>query len=308
MALALGAGAARGWALIGVLRELLGRGIIPDLVVGTSMGAVVGGCYCAGKLDELERFALSMTRRRVFGLMDFTISGMGLISGSRLRAMLANSLGDIKIEDLATPFACVATQVHTGHEVWLTKGDLVDAMRASYALPGVFEPVSVGGRWLMDGALVNPVPVSVCRALGAETVIAVNLVAETLARPQNPGQDAVRSELAMPSTAADALVGAWSPLRRRQGLDSGPSMAKVLVDAFNITQDRIARSRLAGDPPDLTINAKVGRIGLFDFHRASELIALGRDAARRSAPDLADLFPSHSAAPRSGPPAQDALM
>ena len=292
VALALGAGAARGWALIGVVRELLAQGITPDIVVGTSMGAVVGGCYGAGRLDELERFALSLTRRRVFGLMDFTVSGMGLISGSRLRTMLTAALGDTQIETMPVRFATVATQVHTGHEVWLSRGNLVEALRASYALPGVFEPVFVDGRWLMDGALVNPVPVSVCRALGADTVIAVNLVAETLARPDASAAKANTVAAQEVETVGGLFRGrrgriATNP--RPQHL-AGPSMAKVLVDAFNITQDRIARSRLAGDPPDLTINAKVGRIGLFEFHRAAELIALGREAAQRAQPDLADLF------------------
>ena len=291
VALALGAGAARGWAEIGVLQALLESGFVPDLVVGTSMGAVVGGCYSAGRLDQLEAFARALTRRRVFGLLDFTFSGTGLISGGRLKAMLTKELGDATIEALPVRFAAVATQVRTGHEVWLSHGTLVEALQASYALPGVFEPVQIEGRWLMDGALVNPVPVSVCRALGADVVIAVNLVSETVSWKDEP------APAVEPPGAETAPAGrfrnVWRPrgpaASRRTRQETGPSMARVLVDAFNITQDRIARSRLAGDPPDLTINVKAGRFGLFEFHRAAELIAVGREAAQRSLADLSDL-------------------
>jgi NTE family protein len=298
VALALGAGAARGWAQIGVLQELRHYGLRPDIVVGTSMGAVVGGCYCAGRLDDLESFARSLTKRRVFGLMDFTISGLGLLAGGRLKAALRRDLGAVAIEDLPVRFAAVATQIQTGHEIWLSRGDLVDAMRASYALPGVFEPVQLDGRWLIDGALVNPVPVSVCRALGADIVVAVNLVAETLARAEaTPALVAAAAE-------ADQIGEARSPLAARSVFEAGttaarlaggfeqarPTIAQVLVDAFNITQDRISRSRLAGDPPDLTVNAKVGGVGLFEFHRAAELIAIGRDAAQKALPELSQLL------------------
>jgi NTE family protein len=298
IALALGAGAARGWAQIGVLNELTAHGLTPDIVVGTSMGAVVGGCFCAGRITHLEAFARSLTKRRVFSFMDFTISGTGLLAGRRLQAALLRELGRTLIEDLPIRFAAVATQIQTGHEIWLSRGELVEALRASYALPGVFEPVEIEGRWLIDGALVNPVPVSVCRALGADVVIAVNLVAESLGRtdasPLEPQAEIAAGGSAEPSLTSSRLLSAearTTAARLRAGPQPRPTIAQVLVDAFNITQDRIARSRLAGDPPDLTINAKVGRVGLFDFHRAAELIAIGGDAAQKALPDLAQILP-----------------
>src|ERR1700733_2542246 len=178
----LGAGAARGWAHIGALRELDALGVQLDVVVGSSIGTLVGGCYAAGRLDMLETFARSLTRRRVLGLLDFSFTGSGLIGGQRLRARLEAGLGGLCIEDLPVQFAAVATEIGGGHEIWLRRGLLVDAIRASYALPGVFEPVKVDGRWLFDGAIVNPVPVSVARALGAERVIALNITSDRFGR------------------------------------------------------------------------------------------------------------------------------
>ncbi len=298
--IALGAGAARGWAHIGVLRELDACGLVPEVIAGTSIGAVVGGCWAGGALDDLEDFARSLTKRRVFSLLDLSFSGAGLISGNKLRQRLENALGDTRIEDMATTFAAVATEMGAGHEVWLTKGNLVEALRASYALPGIFEPMRVGNRWLFDGALVNPVPITVCRALGAELVIAVNLVAETRWRATILNDETSLDETLGGLEAQAIDAGAAPPsgflpnLRGRRGLFRGssetnhaaPGVAATMVDAFNITQDRIARSRLAGDPPDASINAKLGRMGLFDFHRADEMIAIGREAVRRSMADI----------------------
>ena len=173
--LALGGGAARGFAHIGIMKTLLAHGIVPNVIVGTSIGAVVGGAYAAGHLDTLEQWARSLQMRNILGYLDIRLNGCGLIGGEKLAAQLEASIGNTLIEDLPCKFATVATEVRTGHEIWLTHGRVVDAMRASYALPGIFAPVLIGDRWLVDGALVNPVPVSAARALGAEIVIAANL-------------------------------------------------------------------------------------------------------------------------------------
>ena len=173
--IALGGGAARGWAHIGVLKALLKSGLKPSVIAGTSIGAVVGGCHAAGKLDHLEDFVSQLTPRGVFRFLDLDITGGGLISGTRLRRTLDTELEGIQIEDLGDTFVAVATEIGSGREIWLTKGPLVTAIRASYALPGIFRPIQINGRWLMDGAFVNPVPVAVCRAMGANLVIAVNL-------------------------------------------------------------------------------------------------------------------------------------
>jgi NTE family protein len=282
--LALGGGAARGWAHIGVLRSLIAAGLEPDIVAGTSIGAVAGACYVTGKLDALEDFATTLTRRRIFGFLDFNFTGSGLITGQRLSGRLQNHLKGFAIEDLDRKFTAVATELGTGHEVWLNKGDLVTALKASFALPGIFRPVQINGRWLIDGALVNPIPVSVCRALGARIVIAVNLSCDLFSKGAViPDQEALAEPLGSDDSALLEGNGrAAVHLLHRQIFgrsDGAPGMSAVMMDAINITQDRIARSRLAGDPPDITIGPRVGRIGLFDFHRASEAITAGARAA-----------------------------
>jgi NTE family protein len=290
--LALGGGAARGWAHIGVVRALDRAGFAPDVIAGTSIGAVVGGCSAAGTLDELERFARSLTKRRVFSLMDFHI-GSGIIGGEKLRRLLDRHMHEVRIEQLKRRFVAIATEIGSGHEIWLTRGPVVAAMRASYALPGVFDPVRIGGRWLFDGALVNPIPVTAARAMAAEMVIAVNINVDhfgrgTVIQDHGPGEDEA-DEVA--ETVAQGLLSpvrdAASRLRQMVRGAPGPSLAKVMVETFNITQDRIARSRLAGDPPDVHLKPKLGRIGLFEFHRAEEAIALGEDAVEAALPEIA---------------------
>jgi NTE family protein len=291
--LTLGGGAARGFAHIGIIRTLIAHGIVPDVVVGTSIGAVVGGAYAAGQLDKLEEWARSLQPRNILGYLDIRLNGSGLIGGDKLAAQLEAAIGQTLIEDLPLKFATVATEVRTGHEIWLTHGRMVDAMRASYALPGIFSPVLVGDRWLVDGALVNPVPVSAARAFGAEIVIAANLSSDVFAHSTTIYSHGPSAEVAAaPETATEPAPPKrgfgkfFSPERtmKREFFGGGgrPGISTVMVDAFNIMQDRITRARLAGDPPDLLISPRVGQIGWFDFHRADDLIAHGARAAERA--------------------------
>ena len=288
--LALGGGAARGFAHIGIVRTLISHGIVPNIVVGTSIGAVVGGAYAAGHLDTLEEWARSLQPRNILGYLDIRLNGSGLIGGDRLATQLEAAIGPILIEDLPLKFATVATEVRTGHEIWLTHGRMVDAMRASYALPGIFSPVLVGDRWLVDGALVNPVPVSAARALGAEIVIAANLSSDVFTHSTtiySHGASADAPQAAVEPVPPKRGFGKlFSPERTMKreffGSRGRPGISSVMVDAFNIMQDRITRARLAGDPPDLLISPRVGQMGWFDFHRAADLIAHGARAAERA--------------------------
>ncbi len=293
--LALGGGAARGFAHIGIVRTLIAHGIVPNVVVGTSIGAVVGGAYAAGHLDQLEEWARSLQPRNILGYLDIRLNGSGLIGGDKLAAQLEAAMGNTLIEELPLKFASVATEVRTGHEIWLTHGRIVDAMRASYALPGIFSPVMVGDRWLVDGALVNPVPVSTARAFGAEIVIAANLSSDVFAHSTTIYSHGPPAEIGMipaldaaiePAPPKRGLSKFFSPERtvKREFFGGGgrPGISTVMVDAFNIMQDRITRARLAGDPPDLLISPRVGQIGWFDFHRADDLIEHGARAALRA--------------------------
>jgi len=291
--IALGGGAARGWAHIGVLKTLVEAGLEPDIVAGTSIGAVAGACYITGRLNALEDFACALTRRRIFGFLDINFAGSGLITGQRLNARLEHHLREFNIEQLERKFVAVATELGTGHEVWLNKGSLVNALQASFALPGIFRPVQINGRWLIDGALVNPIPVSVCRALGARIVIAVNLSNDVFSKGAViHDQEALVEQVSATTDGAELLGSngrAAVHLLHRQifGRANGvPGMSAVMMDAIHITQDRIARSRLAGDPPDITIGPKLGDFGLFDFHRAYEAIELGARAAERQIDEI----------------------
>jgi NTE family protein len=283
IALALGGGCARGWSHIGVLRALDEAGIEVSMIAGTSIGALVGGCYLAGKLDQLEEFARSLTKRRIFGLLDLNLRGNGLFGGMKLDARLRDHLDGIRIEDLPKPFVCVAAEIRTGHEIWLSNGSLITAMRASYALPGVFEPVTCNGRTLVDGALVNPVPVSVCRAYEQPLVVAVNLSHDNFGRAavirHNAGELVVAHDAPPPARhQSDA-----------EAKESRLGITGVMVEAFNIIQDRISRARLAGDPPDLSLHPKLGHIGMTEFHRADEAIRLGYEATAAQIAELTRL-------------------
>lgn len=264
IALALGGGAARGWAHIGVLRALDEAGVEVSMIAGTSIGALVGGCYLAGRLDELEAFARSLTMRRIAGLLDFAIGGGGLFGGMRLNDRMQEHLIGVNIEDLDRTFVAVASELNTGHEVWISSGSLITGIRASYALPGIFEPVRCGNRTLLDGALVNPVPVSVCRAHEQPLVVAVNLHYDLYGRSA-----VIKHTASEPPAPQSRAEGRKKPRESRLGMTS------VMVQAFNIIQDRISRARLAGDPPDLSLHPKLADIGLSEFHRASEAIDRG---------------------------------
>jgi len=290
--LALGGGVARGFAHIGALRALLDKGIVPDIIAGTSIGAVVGAAYLAGKLDILEEWARSINRLRMMSYLDFRVRSAGLIGGGRLVATLRQHLGDMRIEDLDRPFIAVATDMVSGHEVWLRQGDLVEALRASFSLPGVFAPVALDHRWLIDGALVNPVPVSVCLAMGSQMTIAINLNADIIGIARRPGSS-------IPTVAGFDLleenheVAAQArriPITRRlfRREPNHPSLFGVMFSSLNILQDRIARSRLAGDPPDVAVEPRIGHIGLAEFDRASEMIDEGRAAVERRLPHIRD--------------------
>ena len=292
--LALGGGMARGFAHIGVLNCLDRHGIKPSIVAGTSIGAVVGGCYLVGKLKEFEEWALSLNRLKILSYLDIRVRSAGLIGGSRLNNLLLQHFKDLKVEDLETPFITIAADLLTGHEVWIRKGPMIEAMQASFALPGVFPPVKRNHRFLVDGALINPVPVSACQAMGARMTIGVDLHADIIGKAAKPGQayqtvagfDLFNDADVPPEEQEKVSTGMTRRLFRRE--KNNPSLFGVMVSALGIMQDRMTRSRLAADPPDVHIKPQIGHIGLLEFEKGRELIAEGDAACERMIPTIRD--------------------
>jgi len=262
--IALGAGSARGWAHIGVLDALLEAGIVPESVAGTSIGALVGAVYADDELAALEDWVRGLTWRKLVGYFDVSFRG-GLVKGDRLFDFLRGDLLEKRIEGLRRPFAAVATDLVNGREVWLREGPVADAVRASIAIPGLFTPWLEDDRQLVDGALVNPVPVSLVRAMEADFVIAVDLGSNTVGRHMRK-----------------PAAGKRHPRR--------PSMVDVVTGSLDIMSVRIARSRLAGEPAEVVIQPRLGGLGLLDYHRGAEAIAEGRAAAELMIPQIKRLL------------------
>lgn len=288
--LALGSGSARGWAHIGVLRALAQAGIRPDLVCGSSMGALVGAAYAVGELDRFEHWVRHLGLKDVVSFMDFNLSG-GMLKGERLMDFFKRHFADRPIEALDMPFAAVATGLLSGAEVWLRSGSVADAVRASIALPGLFTPARHEGRLLVDGGLVNPVPVSLARAMGADIVIAVDLNSDILGRHLRKN-DLSKDESA--ERGGDWLqriqnnLDAWLPGNEPAEPDL-PSMLDVVAASINIMQTRITRSRMAGDPPEVVVTPRLAHLGLLDFHRADEAMAAGQAAMQACLPRLQEI-------------------
>ena len=281
--LALGGAVARGWCHIGSLRTLIRAGFEPDIIAGTSIGAVVGGLYLAGKLDELEAWARSLDAKRVRAMMDISLTSGGLVAGRKLATLLDEYIGGVLVENLTRNFAAVTTELKTGHEIWLRSGPLTQALRASYALPGVFPAVNIDGRFHVDGALTNPVPTAAARAMGGRLVIGVGLHVD--------GQQA-DEDISEPGPFGDD-DGSWTDWIRPDRMvakmifgprKDGPGISATMTGALNIMLDRLTRMRLAADPADVMIEPDVSHIGLLEFDRADELIALGGQAAERALP------------------------
>ncbi len=284
LGLALGSGSARGWAHIGILRALEERGLRPDVVTGASVGALVGAACAAGRLADLEEWVCELTQRDVWRLVDTTFRSGGVMTGNRLMEAIAAHIGDAPIETLPMRFGAVATDLYTGEEIWLREGPFMTAVRASSGLPGLFSPTWHEGRWLIDGGVVNPVPVSLCRALGADVVIAVDLRRSVTQVAMRVREESARNNAAPEqeaSTEGTAILQKWTGLvdglvetfRSRR---SEPGLFEVMTSAVNIMQDRITRSRLAIDPADLVLRPDLARFQLMDFHRGREAIDIGR--------------------------------
>ncbi len=286
--LALGSGSSRGWSHIGIIKALEEIGVRPHVVTGCSIGSIVAAAHAAGNLEALEQWVTSLRKRDVAGFFDINWRLNGVVDAPMLRSFLARNVApeEATIEALPLTYGSVATNLVNGREIWFTEGSVLDSIMASIALPGLFVPFRHQQRWLVDGGLVNPVPVSLCHALGAEIVIAVNLNGDILgkhfAKPKDDGGDN--------GSALDSLVEALRDYSATffpgNDEEAPPGLFDVIASSVNITQDRITRSRMAGDPPDVLLTPRLAHIGLLEFHRAEEAIELGRQCVERMQPAI----------------------
>jgi len=289
--LALGSGSARGWSHIGVIQELEAIGVRPQVLAGTSIGALVAAVYVSGQLDEFATWLKTLSVRDVFGLMDFTLSG-GMVKGEKLFGHIDSHYRNPDIESLDQRFTSVATDMKTGREIWISDGPVIAAARASCAMPGVFRPVLHKDRWMLDGGLVNPVPVSACRACGAEVVIAVNLNTQLVGAHWSRASQQVAHEEADSHAMVDGASAQersfWQKLMGyfESGEGQPPGFFDVIAASANIMQDRITRSRMAGDPPEIALIPYLKDFAMMDFHRAGEAIQEGRRMVQERASEI----------------------
>jgi NTE family protein len=266
LGLALGSGGARGLTHLGVINALLSAGVRIEFVSGASVGALIGAFFAAGKLDELIAFTAPLTRKESLKLADIMFPTSGLIEGKKIEQFLRDHLGTMKIEDLPVRFACVATNFYTGQEVIISRGDLVTAVRASISIPGVFKPVAVDGMLLVDGGVVNPVPVQVVRDLGAEFIIAVDICPEIAKKMtvQRPIIDAGRTG----GTAGKEEIKL-------------PNIFEIIMGSITIMESQIVDMRMKTERPDIIIKPAVEDIGTYDFHRYQEGVQRGMSATEQ---------------------------
>ncbi len=301
--LALGSGSARGWAHLGVLHALEARGIRPAVVTGASVGALVAAAYASGQWRALERWVRTLTRVDVWRLLDTTFRGGGVMRGNRLMHAIGEQIQDHRIEELSIGFAAVAADLNSGEEIWLRRGSMLAAVRASSGMPGLFTPIWHQDRWMIDGGVVNPVPVTLCRALGAERVIAVNLnvpVSDRWASRRQRGETATTEAVASRTARGEeggeeagwAFMDKWSELMAglvdslRPERSDEPGLFEVMAASIHIMQDQIARDRMRDDPPDFSLNPNLSEFQLMDFHRAAEAIDVGRKTVEAVATEL----------------------
>ena len=285
--LALGSGSSRGWSHIGIIRELIREGIEPDIVCGTSIGSLVGAAYVSGNIEQLEEWVLSLNKFETARFLEVNLSLSGFVNTERLYSFLQLHVANesVQIETLDKPYAAVATSLDKGREIWLSKGSIIQAVWASIALPGLFPPIRHNKQWLVDGGLVNPVPVSVCRAMGADVVIAVNLNGDIVGRHfQQSSSEQLNTGVTARIT--DLVMEYTGGFFENSSQEQPPGLFDALAGSVNIMQDRITRSRMAGDPPDVLLHPRLSHIGLLEFYRAAESIREGEKCVQRMMPEI----------------------
>ena len=291
--LALGSGSSRGWSHIGIINALSDLGVKPNIVCGTSIGSLVGASYVSNNLQKLEKWACSLTKFETAKFLEINTSLNGFVNTERLHDFLNATVTEDNavIENLSKQYAAVSTDLETGREIWLTNGSLIEAVWASISLPGLFPAIKNNNRWLVDGGLVNPVPVSVCRALGADIVIAVNLNGDIVGKHFEKTTVIKKEDNSVGDKITDLVMEYTGSLfSTTDDSEQPPGLFDAIASSVNITQDRITRSRMAGDPPDILLAPKLSHIGLLEFYRAAEAIAEGRNCVKRMEPEIAHVL------------------
>jgi len=297
--LALGSGSARGWAHIGVIKALTEAGICVDYVSGTSIGAVVGAVYASGRIDSFKDVVLQLDWKKIAFLLDVVFPKSGLIDGNKIAEFIRSHVGEKKIENLSLPFCAVSTDLATGKEVIIKDGDIIEAVRASISVPGVFTPIRKNGVILVDGGLVNPVPVSVVRQMGADLVIAVDLNHDIVGKKgigktsvPNSGALAQGTGTTQGSTKGNRMLDALNKrldtldrtalthIRQWMSMDPLPNIFEVIMSSINIMETQITATRLKADRPDLLIQPHLGHIRFLEFNRAEEAIVAGYEETK----------------------------
>jgi len=307
--IALGSGSARGWAHIGILRGLAELGIEPQIVSGSSIGALVGAAYASDLLDEMENLAKAFNWKDAISYLDVSILGGGFIPGDKLQKFFSQHIKETEIKSLPRRFAAVATDLDSGREIWLQEGNLLDAVRASAALPGLLTPFKHNNRWLVDGGIVDPVPISLCRAMGADIVIAVSLNGDIVGKHnRKKNHSPIITEPEHPNEENDSSL--WDRIsgqmektlfQKKNKLISHlfgdnqhtPGFFDVIAGSINIMQDRITRSRMAGDPPDILLSPKLSDISLMEFDKGTIAIDEGKACVKRMHTELEHLMAAY---------------
>ena len=298
--LALGSGSARGWAHIGVIEALQEEGIDIDVVAGTSIGALVGAVFAAGKIKEFKGVILDFDWKRLLSMLDVVFPRTGLLDGKKVAEFVRNYVEDRDIEDFILPFCAVCTDLRTGEEIRIFQGGVIEAVRASIAVPGIFTPVIIGEKYLVDGGLVNPVPVSVARQMGSDIVIAVDLNHDIIGKNLKIGpkrrdkswrkkkkfsnkvsvKDRVFHEVKEKIKNID--VPLFDSMRQWLVKEHMPNIFDIMLTSINIMENRITQANLRLEPPDILIRPNLGYIKFMDFHRAEEAIFEGYQAAKKA--------------------------
>jgi len=298
--LALGSGSARGMSHIGVIRALHSMGIKPDVVAGCSVGSLVGASYATDNLDKLEDWAMSMSESKIRQFLSLNINASGFVNALKLQELFENTIGlkSLTFNDMTKPFAAVATNLSTGKEVWLKEGSVHEALWSSMAFPGLFPSVRKENDWLVDGGLVNPVPVSLCRALGADKVIAVNLNADIINSYEIIEQDNPNnSETSEIKKSNNTEINLWE--KTKAGFHKAinmvssdgskiqePKSIDVISNSIHIMSSHLTRSRLAGEPPDVLLQPRLTDVGLLQLYKAKPCIAEGKACVERMAEEI----------------------